>query len=175
MRRRSQRLAVCAMLVALGTAAMLMGGVIPLATFCAPALASLMLIPALDAYGRRWGFSVWFAIAALALMLSPDKESALLFAFLGYWPAVKPRLDRLERKPVRLLAKLALFNAAVLVLALGMKYLFGMDAVLREYAEMGRWMFAGFLVLSNITLLMYDRLIAVMWLLYRRRLKPRFL
>ena len=45
MNRSSRRMAVSGMLVALGTAVMLLGGVIPIATFCCPALAGLVLLP----------------------------------------------------------------------------------------------------------------------------------
>ena len=45
MNRSSRRMAVSGMMVALGTAVMLLGGVIPIATFCCPALAGLVLLP----------------------------------------------------------------------------------------------------------------------------------
>ena len=84
MRRKSRRMALCGIMVALAIVIMLMGGVIPLATFCCPVLASLTLIPVLMESGKKWTLMAYAATAALGLMLSPDKESALLFAFLGY-------------------------------------------------------------------------------------------
>ena len=80
----SKRIALCGVLCALGVVLMMLGGLFPLATFCSPALAALVLIPIMIETGRRMALGAYVAIAALSLLLAPDKESALLFAFLGY-------------------------------------------------------------------------------------------
>ncbi len=175
MKNESRKIALCGMMVALGATVMALGGVIPAMTFCAPALAGLALLPVLSEYGRRWALSAWIAVSALALMLSPDKESALLFAFLGYYPAVKPRLDRIRRRLPRALSKLALFNAAAGAMMLAVAFVFNMTAVMREYAEMTRAMLIGFIILANVTLLLYDRLLGILLALYVRRLRRLFL
>ena len=49
MNKQTRRLAVSGMMVALATAVLLMGGVIPAATFVSPALAGIIMIPVLFA------------------------------------------------------------------------------------------------------------------------------
>ena len=154
-------------------AAMLLGGVIPLATFCCPALAGLVLVPVLAESGKKWALCAYAAIAALSLMLSPDKESALLFAFLGYYPVLKVRLDGMKHRPLRLLAKLAVFNLAAGAALLAVAYLLGMDAVLAEYRELGRIGGIAFAVLANVTMLLYDRLLPIAQMVYLKKLRPR--
>ena len=171
MRDKTRRVAVCGMMAALGTAAMLLGGVIPLATFCCPALAGLTLIPVFAEYGKKWALATWAAIAALSLILSPDKESALLFAFLGYWPVLKADLYRVRSVALRTACKLLVFNAAAAMTMLCVTYVFGMQYVAAEYAELTRIGLIAFAVLANLTILLYDRLLDVMLLLYRRRLR----
>ena len=46
MHGKSGPIALCGVLAALATALMLLGGIFPGATYCAPLLASLVLIPA---------------------------------------------------------------------------------------------------------------------------------
>ena len=159
-------------MVALGAMVMMLGGVIPVMTFCSPAIAGLTLLPVLSEYGRKWALATWVAVAALSLMLSPDKESALLFAFLGHYPATKVVLERIRRRPLRVLAKLALFNAAEGLMLLGVAYVFNMGYILREYAEMSRILLIAFAVLANVTLLLYDRLLNIALFLYFKRLRP---
>ena len=57
MNKSSRKMAVSGMMAALGAAVMLLGGVIPLATFCCPALAGLMLIPLVFDCGRTHAWS----------------------------------------------------------------------------------------------------------------------
>ena len=171
MKNESRKIALCGMMVALGATVMMLGGVIPVMTFCSPAIAGLALLPVLSEYGVKWALAAWIAVTALALILSPDKESALLFAFLGYYPAAKPALDRIPCRFLRVPAKLVLFNTAAGAMMLAVVFVFNMTAVVSEYAEMTRAMLAGFVVLANITLLLYDRLLGIMMALYRKKLR----
>jgi len=171
MKSESRRVALCSMMVALAVIVMMLGGVIPVMTFCSPAIAGLTLLPVLSEYGKKWALSAWIAISALALILSPDKESALLFAFLGHYPVAKVALDRIRRRPLRIAAKLALFNAAAGLMVLAMAWLFDMTAALAEYAEMTRATLAVFIVIANVTMLLYDRLLNIMLVVYYRKLR----
>ena len=172
MRRKSRRMALCGMMVALAIVIMLMGGVIPLATFCCPVLASLTLIPVLMESGKKWTLMAYAATAALGLMLSPDKESALLFAFLGYYPALKPALDRIKAKPLRILAKMGIFNLAAGAMLLSVAFVLRMDAIVAEYAAMGVLGGILFAVLANVTMLLYDRMLVIMAVVYLNKLRP---
>lgn len=172
MRNQTRRMALCGMMCALGVTVMLLGGVIPLATFCCPALAGLALAPVLMECGRRMTLGCYAAIAALSLMLCTDKEAALVFAFLGWYPALKPLLDKIHPAPLRILAKLGAFNLAGAAIIASMAFLFNMQAAVAEYAEMTGVMLAAFILLANLTLLVYDRLLVVMAVVYAKKLRP---
>ena len=49
----SRRMALCGMLTALAVVILLLGGLLPLATFCAPVLAMAALLPVLEECGPR--------------------------------------------------------------------------------------------------------------------------
>ena len=173
--RKSRKMALTGMLCALAVVIMMLGGVIPLATFCCPALAGLMLIPVFVECGEKLSWCAYAAIAALSLILCPDKEAALLLAFIGYYPILRWRLDQLRSGFVRVIAKLGVFNLAVAAMYALSILVLQMDQILREYQEMGLALTAACLLVGNVTLLLYDRLIAIMTALYVKRLRGRLM
>ena len=95
MKRSSRDLALCGVLCALAVAIMAMGTILPAATYCCPVLASMTLVPVLILCGERLSWAMFAASAILSLLLAPDKEAAAIFLALGYYPIVKPKLDRM--------------------------------------------------------------------------------
>ena len=171
MKAASRRMALCGMMAALAVVIMMLGGMIPLATFCCPALAALTLVPVLVEFGRKWALSAYAAVAALSLMLCPDKEAALLFEFLGYYPALKPSLDRIRLKSLRIAAKLGIFNLAAGAMLLTAALVFDMRALAGEYAAMGLIGGIAFATMANVTMLLYDRAVVVMAVIYIRKFR----
>ena len=171
--RRTRRIAVSGMMVALATVILMMGGVIPAATFCGPALAGLLLVPVLAEGGRRMALGAWLAISALSLMLCADKEAALLFAFLGWYPALKGTLDARFKGWRGIAVKLALWNLCAGAMLALVAFVLRMDQIVAEYREMGRVMLTAFILLANFTLLVYDRLLNSIAILYLKKLRPK--
>jgi len=156
---QSKKIALLGMMCALAAVIMMMGGLIPLATFCCPLLAGLTLIPVFVECGEKLSWGAYIAISLLSLLLCPDKEAALLFACLGYYPVLRWRLDQIRSGLLRMAAKLAVFNIAVLIAYLIGIFLFQMTAVLEEYRALGLAMTLFTLALGNVTLLAYDVLL----------------
>ena len=173
--KKSRKMALTGMLCALAVVIMMLGGFIPLATFCCPALAGLMLITVFVECGEKLSWCAYAAIAALSLILCPDKEAALLLAFIGYYPILRWRLDQLRSRLLRVVAKLGVFNLAVLAMYALSILVLQMDQILREYQEMGLALTVACLLVGNVTLLLYDRLIAIMTALYVNRLRGRLM
>lgn len=165
--RQSRKMALCGLMTALSAVILSAGSVIPLATFACPMLAMLCLLPVLHDWGAKYALMVYAAAAVLALMLCADKELALFYAFLGWYPAVRPRLAPLPR-PVRILLKCAMFTLAMVVMYLLIIYLFQMEAVVEEFAGYSALMLAVLVVLGNASFLMLDVLLLRMSALYAR-------
>ena len=102
-------MALGAVMAAAGTALMLLGGVIPVFTYVSPLLASLFLIPVEHAAGRKAAAAVWVITSVLTLLLGADKEAAFFYVFFGWYPLMKPVLDRIRGRRLRLLIKFLLF------------------------------------------------------------------
>ena len=174
MNRSSRRMAVSGMMVALGTAAMLLGGVIPIATFCCPAIAGLALIPLAFDCTRVHALSAWAAIALLSLMLCPDKEAALLFVFLGYYPVLKWDIDvRIRRPWPRRLVKLALWNIAIGLMYALIFFVLKLDQIMADYRDATLAMTLLTLMLGNVTLMLYDVALMRFAAIYIARFRPK--
>lgn len=135
---------------------MAMGGMIPATTFICPALCMLLLKEVRKYFPAKIGWAWYGAVAILSLLLSPDKEAAAVFAAIGYYPLLKPAMDRL---PLKWLWKTLLFNAVILVLYWLLMHIFGMAELLAEFEEMGTVMTVVTLVLGNVTFFMLDLLL----------------
>ena len=79
-----------------------------------------------------------------------------MFVFLGYYPLVKPLLDRTRLKWIW---KLVLFNTATVVMYWLLMHLFGMAQLASEFAGMGYVMLGLTLVMGNVTFLLIDRIL----------------
>ena len=86
MRQQTRELALASVLGALAVLFLFLGGVLPLALYACPLLASVCLLPVREECRASYQWCCFFAAAILGLLLGPDKESALLFCFLGYYP-----------------------------------------------------------------------------------------
>ena len=125
-------------------------------------------VPAL--LGSSFAFlGCYAAIALLGTLLGPDKEASMLFVFLGYYPLVKPKLDAIHSRALRLSTKLLLA-----VLAVGVDYLFllfvlRLDAVTQELAGTAPAILWATCALGLALFLLYDLTLSRLTVLYRRR------
>lgn len=145
-------------LAALAVVIMGMGTLIPVATYVCPMLCALLLQVVLKNCGVRIAWAWYGAVMLLSLLLAPDKEAAAVFAFLGYYPIVKPRLDRLKGK---WLWKGLLFNTAALSAYWVLMHIFGLEQIGEEFREMGMGLCLILLVLGNVTFFLLDRLLGM--------------
>ena len=156
-RNSAYSVALGGVLAALGVVVMCLGTLIPVATFLCPMVCILLAQVVMKICGARYGWAWYGAVAVLSLLLSSDKEAAAVFAALGYYPMVKPRL---EKRRFPWLWKGLLFNAVILVLYWLLIHLFGLDALAEEFAEAGRVMTVVMLILGNVTFFLLDRVLS---------------
>ena len=157
MKRNSARLvAFGGMMAALAVVIMCLGGVIPVATYVCPVLCMLFLQFVLKTCGRRMAWSWYGAVAILSILLAPDKEAAVVFCFLGYYPILKPWMDKRAGK---WLWKAGYFNGSILASYFLMLRLFGIEQVVEDLSGAGTVMTILLLVMGNVTFFLLDRLL----------------
>lgn len=155
------KVALCGLLAALAMVVMALGTLIPVATYCAPLLAGLLILPVEQKCGRRYAFLWYCAVSLLSLLLAPDREAALIFLLLGYYPLLRPLLQRLPG-PLSFLCKLVYFNASAAVVFLLLSVL-GLPTFLSDFPDAsGRLLLLlGFAFLAglNLVFFLYDSLL----------------
>ena len=149
-------MALGGVLGALAVVIMSMGTLIPAATYVCPMLCAIILKLVLNTCGRRIAWAWYGAVAILSVLMAPDKEAAAVFAFVGYYPIVKPALDR---RRLSWLWKGLLFNTSVLAMYWLLMHLFGMTQITQEFEGLGIAMTAVLLILGNVTFFLLDRLL----------------
>lgn len=157
-RNEIRKIALGGLLAAAAVTIMCLGGLIPVATYVCPMLCCLTQFVVLRFCGKRIGWT-WFAVVSiLSLLLGPDKEAAMVFLAIGYYPLIKPLLDKSK---LRLILKLLFFNASVLAAYAVMAWLFGMWDVIAENMEFGLAGLIVILALGNLTFFLLDRLLVI--------------
>lgn len=166
------RAALCGVLGALAVVLMLLGGIVPVAIYCCPMLACLLLVPLLEVCTRRLCLCWYAAVALLSLLLVPDKEPAIVFAFLGWYPIAREPLGSLPRV-LRVMVKLLIFNAALVGMYALTVFVLGIEAAAAEFQTM-QPVFLGLLwLLSNVVFLVLDLLLKRMTVYFRLRMGRR--
>ena len=152
----AKQIAMGGVFAALAIVIMCLGGLVPIATFVCPMICMLILHLIRKLCGNRIAWAWYGVVAILSVLLGPDKEAAAVFVFLGYYPIIKPKIDRI--KP-GWLWKGIYFNAVILLLYQLLIYLFGMDQIAAEYRELGKVLTVVVLLIGNLCFFLLDRVL----------------
>ena len=166
MRNNSKNMAMGGVFAALAVVIMNLGGLIPMATYVCPMLCMLLLSFVHRACGSQIAWTWYAAVFILSLLMSPDKEAAAVFAFLGYYPILKPKLETMKGK---WLWKLAVFNVSMVILYSILIRIMGIAEVTGESGELAGAMLAVLLILGNVTFIALDRLLTILEIRLRRK------
>lgn len=145
--KNTVKIAFCGIISAIVCAFMALS-VIPNITFAIPAIAGLFLISVLAETGYLWALSVYF-VSAVISFFTANKTSWVLFVCLfGYYPILKPVIERIKKPVAEWIAKILLFNfvAAVCYIA----------GLLVLNFKMHLWIIIALLIVGNIAFLLYD-------------------
>ena len=172
MREQSRKVALCGVLCGLAVVVLLLGGLFSLAVYCAPLLAMVVLLPVLEEYGPGTAGAAYGAVAILALLLVPDRETALVYVFFGWYPLLRPRIAALPSLPVRLVCRLGVCGLSMFLLYGVTIRLLGLTAVTEELG--GGWLTAALAAMGCAVFLLLDLALGRLTVLWRRKLRRRF-
>ena len=102
----------------------------------------------------------------LSLLLAPDREAALVYAFLGYYPIIKPKLEGMKGK---WLWKLLIFNTSMVLLYSVLIQVMGVAEVTGESGGLGKILLPVLLIMGNVTFLALDRMLTLLEIRLRRK------
>ena len=160
-------------MAALGAAIMIAGGFLGVLTYAAPLLASLCLIPVIREFGRGRSWLAYIATAVLAALISPDKEEAFFYVFVGFYPIIRPFFQRIKPKLLRFFAKLGFFALAEAAMYSLLCFVFRSEQVLGELGELGTALAVLFFCGLAAVMLVFDLVLGFASAIYEKRIRPK--
>lgn len=163
---KTKKLALAAMLCALGVVLLYIGAIVEVMDLTMVALASLIVFFAVLEMGNPYPYLIALATGFLSMILLPNKFAALLYCFFGgLYPIVKAYIERLPTLLVYLM-KIVYFN----LLLTGMVWV---TVYLMHIEDSGFGFTIGFYALGNLAFFLYDVASTKLITLYLTSLRQR--
>jgi len=177
--KQSFQVALGGVISALSLVVLMMTGIIPFATYSLPCIAGLLLVIIVVECGAKWAWISFGATAILSLMITPDREAAIMYtALFGYYPMVKQLIERRFTGVKEWVCKIALFNVAVVIAYVIAINLFGMTYLLEDMGDFLMLSLLALLGLGNVVFVLYDvamtRMLSAYIFVFRKKLFKRF-
>lgn len=162
-------LVLAAIVASLIDVLMLISRVVRVADYSLTLLCGLLIGVIVIECGPLWATATYAVSAALGLLLAGNECALLFLVFFGYYPVLKPLLERLT-KGIAWLLKLAAFNAVIVL-----SYALVEQLVLPDWSAIGGsplWQIALLLIGANAVFVLYDLLFGRVMAWYMARLHP---
>ncbi len=136
-------------------------------------MGSIIILIALMELGKKWAWGVFAASALLSILILPYKLPCVVFAlFSGFYPILKESLNRIPKKWLSYTARIATFNIALAFIGIVSIFLLKAD-ITAQYGELVYLAVAGFILLANITFLLFDLALERIAVYYIRKIRPK--
>lgn len=172
MKRKAKKLALCAILAAMGVVLMTVGVVIEAFDLTTVMLASMLTVIAVIEAGRGYAYMTYGVMSVLSILLLPSKLIGVMFLFLGYYPIVKEQIERLKR-PVSWALKLLFFNLSLVLLYVVMKALFTGIELIDDFGIGIVMTYVLAIAIANFAFILYDIVLTKLIALYFHKLRRR--
>ncbi|WP_368236607.1 hypothetical protein, partial [Anaerotruncus rubiinfantis] len=154
---------------------MFMTGLIPFSSYAFPAFAGIVLIAVAEENGKKTALMVYVAVSVMSMFIVPDPEAKTLFIMLlGYYPILKPIIERLPAV-FAWLVKLILVNGMVVAFYYVSLYILGLPDLLEGWGDFGKFTAYIAMGMVNFTFVMYDFLLTQVLHIYRAWFRPKIL
>ncbi|MCQ2459531.1 MAG: hypothetical protein MJ081_04055 [Ruminococcus sp.] len=175
MRDISYRVALGGIVSALCLVTMFLAGIMPALYLLLPMIAGVLLMIIAVEVNTGWAFLTYISVSLLSLFITFDKEAALVFIMLfGHYPIVRMYIQKIKPKLLSRIVKFIFFNICTIAYYYVTVYIFGLEQMLEEFEEFGKYGGYAMLGLANILFVMYDVNLDILYVLYKKRIKPKF-
>ena len=167
---RTRRIAICAMLSAVGVVVLYLGSLIEVLDISMAVIASVFVIFAVIEYGKAAPWMIYGVTGILSAILLPQKlPAAIYILFCGFYPIIKEKIEKLSSKIAQWALKELIFNACLIILMVLGNYILMIDMKAWFAIEVV------FFALANGTFVIYDialtRIISLYIFRLRRKLR----
>ncbi len=167
---QTKKITLSAMMVALGTAIMVLGAVIEVLDLSVCALASMLVVFIYLEIGSYYPWLVWICTSLATALIFPGTAIWVEYLFVfGIYPLIKAYIERLP-KWSWIIVKLIYINAVIWGMFLVCEKLLGIPF----FDEGSEILMIITYVLMNVAFIMYDICIVVLVRFYQIKLRPRF-
>lgn len=171
MRDISYRVALGGIVSALCLVTMFLAGVLPALYIVLPMIAGVLMMIIAEEVSKSWALLTYIAVSILAMFITFDKEAALLFILIfGHYPILRLYTEKFPLKWLRRLVRMLIFNVCVIAYFYVTVYIFGLDEMLDEFDDYGRYGAYIMLGMANIIFVLYDLNLDNIHRRYKKRL-----
>ena len=125
----------------------------------------MLLICIVFEMGYSWAFLVYTVVSLMSLILLSDKEAVLYYIiFLGFYPVLKGLIEKIGNKVVQYIVKILIFN--VCIISAFYISIFLLSLPKESFNIFGIYLPWVFLILGNITFVLYDMCVTRIVTLY---------
>ena len=168
--RKTKKLTLSAMLVAMGVVIMAVGSVTEILDLSTSVLASMLVAFACIEIGAPYNYLVWLATTALSAILYPYSLAWMSYFFaFGLWPIIKGYVERAPR-PLWLFLKAIFSLLAIAAVVVTVKLVTGIPLVVTE----NKWVEAAMYALIFVCFFLYDAAMSAFIRFYLIKLRHRF-
>lgn len=171
----SYRIALGGIVSALCLVTMFLSGIMPALYLLLPMIAGVLMMIIAVEVNTKWALLTYIAVSILSLFITFDKEAALIFImFFGHYPILRFYIKKIVSKSAQVIIRFAVFNVCIIGYFYVTVYLFGLEQMLDELNDFGKYGAVIMLVLANIIFILYDYNLVICYRLYHTRLMPKF-
>lgn len=175
MRDISYRVALGGIVSALCLVTMFLAGILPALYLLLPMIAGVLMMIIAVEVSSSWAMLTYIAVSLLSMIITFDKEAALIFIMLfGHYPVLRMYIEKIQLNGIRWLIKFTVFNVCVIAYFYVTVYIFGLDQMLEEFGEFGRYGAYIMLGIANVIFVLYDINLDNIYRIYRQKLMPKF-
>ena len=153
------------------SAVFMLASYFPYLTYGIPAISGLFIMITVIEFGVKWGIISYIASAVPVFFIAETESKLMYVFFFGFYPVIKAVLEKIGKRPLEILLKLAVFNASVLSVYMLFAGLFGI--YLEDFGVMGKYGAYILLLLGNFVFILYDIAVSRMAMFYILVIKPK--
>ncbi len=181
--KRTKKLTLGAMLAAIGAVLLLLGSLFQVIDLSMAAIASFVCVIAVIELGTGWAWMIYGVVGVISVLLRPTSFAPWVYvAFLGYYPIIKEKIERLK-KPISWVLKMVSFNVALIACCVVAYFLltaekpanvFDFFNTLLGVPTAGTAVAIGLYVFVNFVFVIYDIALTRLISTYLFRLRDKF-
>ena len=158
--KKSKKLAVCAILSALGVVLMYLGAMVEILDISIACIVSMFTVIVVIEIGGVYSWLLFAVTGTLSMLLLPQKFGSIIYVFIaGYYPMIKCLVERIGKRWLGWVFKLLFFNAAVGAMIFAWVLLFAPVGLTKAYV-------VSFFLLGNVTFVAFDVALSMLIRLY---------